>query len=36
MYDAKSLLKTVDDFGTKSKLPPNKQLVFLVVHREKR
>lgn len=28
MYDAKSLLKIVDDVGTKSNLPPNKQLVF--------
>ena len=28
MYDAKSLLKIVDDVGTESKLPPNKELVF--------
>jgi len=28
MYDAKSLLKTVNNFGTESKLPPNKELTF--------
>ena len=28
MYDSKSLLKIVDDVGTESKLPPNKELVF--------